>query len=153
MEVAPSGDQDLCIAAGRVVRQTKVARLVVSLTPISLTPLSLTPTSLTLMPLTPPARSSLILRAHTQAWHGQPGQRELEWAGDRAAKQRARMHGARAASLSPPAGDEAATRRRKKAATHSLNACELTSVVLSRNCPPPPCISSAELILPGWVRY
>ena len=119
MEVAPSGDQDLCIAAGRVVRQTEVARLVMSLTPMSLTPMSLTPILLTPMSLTPPARSSLILRAHTQAWHGQPGQRELEWAGDRAAKQRAHMHSARAASLSPPAGDEAATRKRKKAATHT----------------------------------
>ena len=96
MEVAPSGDQDLCIAAGRVVRQTEVARLVMSLTPMSLTPMSLTPI------LLPPARSSLILRAHTQAWHGRPGQREPEWAGDRAAKRRARMHGARAASLIPP---------------------------------------------------
>ena len=55
MEVAPSGDQDLCIAAGRVVRQTEVARLVVSLTPISLTPMSLTPMLLTPMSLTPPA--------------------------------------------------------------------------------------------------
>ena len=122
MEVAPSGDQDLCIAAGRVVRQTEVARLVMSSTPISMVPISLTPILLTPMSLTPPARSSLILRAHTQAWHGRPGQREPEWAGDRAAKRWARMRGARAVSLSPPAGDEAATTRKKKAATHSLNA-------------------------------
>ena len=31
MEVAPSGDQDLCITAGRVVRQTQVARLVINI--------------------------------------------------------------------------------------------------------------------------
>ena len=111
MEVAPSGDQDLCIAAGRVVRQTEVARLVMSSTPISMVAISLTPILLTPMSLTPPARSSLILRAHTQAWHGRPGQREPEWAGDRAAKRWARMRGARAVSLSPPAGDEAATTR------------------------------------------
>ena len=30
MEVAPSGDQDLRIAAGRVVRQTEVTRLVIN---------------------------------------------------------------------------------------------------------------------------
>ena len=119
MEVAPSGDQDLRSDADQVLRQTEVARLVTSSTRISTVPVSLTPTALTLMPLTMPAPLSLTLRAHAQAWHGRPGQREPEWAGDRALKRRARMHGARAASLSPPAGDEAATTRKKKALTHS----------------------------------
>ena len=44
MEVAPSGDQDLRSDADQVVRQTEVARLVMSSTRISMVLVSLTPT-------------------------------------------------------------------------------------------------------------
>ena len=60
MEVAPSGDQDLPVLSDRVVRQTEVARLVISFTPISFSPAP---------PLRP--RRSADLRTHgRQEVHG-----------------------------------------------------------------------------------
>ena len=68
MEVAPSGDQDLPILSDRVVRQTEVARLVISSSRSSwfrsLTPILLTPFSLTRADVAAPARAT---RGHAMA--------------------------------------------------------------------------------------